>query len=232
MNLFRIIYIVLILSLPFPDLARGKSNADKTSDGKITVGPSATTIYCQNAVYQDAKTGVYKSIDKPIDLKSFKNLEKYGDTFRGVTPVVLPPGVVTPAWKDKEGQKRGEAILWVPDGIEKNSSRLLYVHGGSWLAGSPATDGYAPFGAKMAKMFQKPTLVIDYTLAPIGNFSVILKDVGMAAHFLATHEPRDLLTGNMTSTPVKDAPLLFISGDSAGGGTPCGFISFFFLLAS
>jgi len=189
----------------------------KNVEGAQLVG--ASTIYCQQAVYEDAKKSTYDAINKPVDVASFNDLEQYGETFEGVTPVVLEPGVVTPTWQDSDGVERGEAVLWLPDGVPRGSARVLYVHGGAWLAGSPRTDGYAPFGAKMAKLYGLPVLVIDYTLAPIGNFSVMIEEVGMATNFLATHEPQDLLAGNQTALPVADEAPLFISGDSAGGGT-------------
>ena len=87
------------------------------------------------------------------------------------------------------------------------------------MDGSPSTGSYGQFGARLAKTIQVPVLVIDYTLAPQGNFTSILKEVGTATHFLATHRPEDLLAGNITAVPLEDAPPLFIAGDSAGGGT-------------
>ena len=189
----------------------------KSVEGAQLIGES--TIYCQQAVYKDAQDSAYNAINKPVNVDNFTDLEQYGETFAGVTPVVLEPGVVTPEWLDSDGGTRGEAVLWVPDGVSRGSPRLLYVHGGGWLAGSPSTDGYAPFGAKMARLYGMPVLVIDYTLAPIGNFSAIIQEVGMATNFLATHEPTDLLLGNQTELPVADAPPIFISGDSSGGGS-------------
>lgn len=127
---------------------------------------------------------------------------------------------MTPRRVDADGQERGQAVMWVPDGVERESPRLLFVHGGGWTSGSPTTDGYAPFGAQMARLFMVPVLLIAYTLAPIGNFSVILEEVGMSAYFLATHDPLDLLEGKTdASYPVSEAPPMFISGDSSGGGS-------------
>eukprot|EP00889_Picochlorum_renovo_P008470 jgi/Picre1/35500/NNA_002961.t1 len=181
---------------------------------------SNSTVFCQQRVYEDAQNDAYNAINKPLTLDSFDNLEQYGDAFSGVSPVVLQPGLVTPQWVDADGKERGQAVLWVPDGVERDSPRLLFVHGGGWTDGSPTTDGYAPFGAQMARSFNMPVLLIDYTLAPGGNFSIILEEVGMSAHFLATHEPLDLLEGkNTTSNSMSEAPPMFISGDSSGGGS-------------
>ena len=65
-----------------------------------------------------------------------------------------------------------------------------------------------------------PVLAIDYTLAPVAPYRSILRQVGRATHYLATHEPLALLAGDQStvSHPHK-APPLFIVGDSSGGGT-------------
>jgi acetyl esterase/lipase len=80
--------------------------------------------------------------------------------------------------------------------------------------GSPFTTGYAPFAAKLARETKMPVLAIDYWLAPIGNFSLILGQVGAAVAYLAKPES---VPGVPPSAPPPTS--IFIAGDSSGGGS-------------
>lgn len=167
------------------------------------------------------------------------------EVFHGVRFARLPAGEVTRQWECSEATgchdcdplnqphqctaSRGFAMLWVPEGATADTPRLLYVHGGSWLTGSPVSASYAPFCAMIAKMSGYPVLAIDYPLAPIGTFETILAEVGKSVHWLATHDPAQLVhmggagglveNADAARTPLESAPMLFISGDSSGGGT-------------
>ena len=193
------------------------------------VGPSRSTYLCQTRVAQDYQEGTEDAIDQPLTINPDLPLEGQGAAFDGVRLVTLPPGTVTAPWEctedngcydDTSANPRGTALLWVPDGLKRNAPRVLYVHGGSWYHGSPSTDGYPTFAAKLAKTLKMSVLVIDYSLAPVGDFEVILQQVGEAANFLARHKPLDLLAGKWKpSKRAKKSPPLFILGDSSGGGT-------------
>ena len=152
--------------------------------------------------------------------------------FDGVTFARLPPGEVTAQWECSKATgchdckpgtpqcstERGFAMMWVPEGAEKTTARILYVHGGSWLTGSPTSASYAPFCAMIAKTSGLPVLAIDYPLAPVGKFETILEQVGRAVHWLATHDPSVLAAGGDAAAallPIDEAPMLFISGDSS-----------------
>lgn len=158
--------------------------------------------------------------------------------FNGVQFARLPPDEVTERWtcskangcydcdaKSAPAQcsdARGFAMLWVPHGSTAQTPRILYVHGGSWLTGSPTSQSYAPFCAMIATKSGMPVLAIDYTLAPLGNFSRILRQLGAAVHWLATHDPTRIVAGESAAdahVPPESAPLLFIAGDSSGGGS-------------
>lgn len=219
----KVVYVAACLLGPMLllqySLVRGEQTTKDALDVQRLSGPSFSTVYCQQRVYEDAKEGTYNAIDLPVDVLNVNNLTQYGETFQGVNAVELPPGVVTPPWEDSDGVERGTAVLWIPEGVARESPKLLFIHGGGWTSGSPTTDGYAPFAAKIAKIYQFPILVIDYTLVPIGNFEVIMKEVGMAAKFLASHEPLDLEKGDYNEQPVEQSPPIFILGDSSGGGS-------------
>lgn len=78
--------------------------------------------------------------------------------------------------------------------------RLLYIHGGSWIAGSPAS--HRPLAARLARACRAEVIVIDYRLAPEAAFPAGLEDCLDAWHWLCReHADDDLL----------------LAGDSAGG---------------
>ena len=195
------------------------------------VGPSEPTYFCQTKVYEDYRNFDDAALDPPIDINPDLPIHEQGSVFEGVELVKLAPGTVTPSWECTDANScydhdmnyinpRGLALLWVPDGVDRDAPRVLFIHGGSWWWGSPWTGGYATFAAKLAKRLGMPVLSIDYTLVPLARFREILGQVGAALNYLARHEPLDLLAGDLeTTNPASTAPPLFIIGDSSGGAT-------------
>ena len=237
MMVARVLVSVVLLFVAL----HGPAPADAEPTYLPNVGPSESTYVCQTAVHGDYQyafsfrrslglgaTGSVSAIDPPLVIDPYAALP--ADTvFEGVQKVTLAPGVVTKKWKCTEDDgcydddplnPRGAAILWVPDGIERGTPRVLFIHGGSWYYGSPWTDGYPTLAAKLAKRLGMSVLSIDYTLAPIAHYSKILRQVGRATKYLAKHEPLDLLAGKMNRVRApRHAPPIFIMGDSSGGGT-------------
>ena len=200
------------------------------------LGASDATTTCLYAVHSEYNEGGKFNGAEP-EVFNASTASKY-PVFQGVSHVHLLAGEVTDPWTcsvengcgdcDPNGStpqqcsdERGYAYLWVPTGANSSTPRLLYVHGGSWLYNSPETGSYAPFCAMIAKTTGMPVLAFDYTLAPVGNFSVILAQTGRALHWLATHDPLLALRGDPAAarTPLSAAPMLFIAGDSSGGGS-------------
>jgi len=219
--------LILLIHSLVPIAAPGPAGAEPQY--LPNVGPSRSTYFCQTRVAQDYQQGTEEAIDPPLTIDPALPIEGQGAVFDGVRLVTLPPGTVTPAWEcteenscydDRSANPRGTALLWVPEGLKRNAPRALYIHGGSWYYGSPWTNGYPTFAAKLAKTLQMSVLVLDYTLAPVGDFETILRQVGEATNFLARHRPLDLLAGKLKpSKRAKKSPPLFIMGDSSGGGT-------------
>jgi monoterpene epsilon-lactone hydrolase len=89
----------------------------------------------------------------------------------------------------------------VPDTVPDEQARLLYLHGGAFVLGSPA--GYAGFTAQIARRAAIRTVSLDYRLAPEHPFPAAVDD-GLAAY-------RDLLD---QGTPPSR---IVLAGDSAGG---------------
>jgi acetyl esterase/lipase len=100
------------------------------------------------------------------------------------------------------GHFQGE---WI---IAKNSDpdrRILYIHGGSWMAGR--VEIYRPHIARIAAATSCTVLAIDYRLAPENPFPDGLEDCITAYQWMSDH-------GSDSNTKANK---LFIMGDSAGG---------------
>jgi acetyl esterase/lipase len=83
----------------------------------------------------------------------------------------------------------------------RSGRHVLYLHGGGYIAGSPAL--YRNFTWRIAAATQSRVLAIDYRLAPEHRFPAALDDAFAACRWLAGK-------GDPRSTAVM--------GDSAGGG--------------
>jgi acetyl esterase/lipase len=85
------------------------------------------------------------------------------------------------------------------------SSRMMYVHGGSWMSGS--LQGYRAHAGRLAQETGCCVLNVDYRLAPENAFPVGLEDCDRALDWMLSNGPAG--AGVPEST--------FIAGDSAGG---------------
>mmetsp|Transcript_33957 Transcript_33957/g.97653 ORF Transcript_33957/g.97653 Transcript_33957/m.97653 type:complete len:507 (+) Transcript_33957:49-1569(+) len=110
---------------------------------------------------------------------------------------------------------RGYDAVWIPKGATCDSPRVLYIHGGSWMYGSPDTYGYGQLASKLAAKSGAVVMVPDYPLVPIANFSVIMEAAKKALSWLALHGPFPGCVGR---------PPLLVGGDSSGGGTALSLI--------
>jgi monoterpene epsilon-lactone hydrolase len=101
----------------------------------------------------------------------------------------------------------GRTVDWVvPEGADP-SARLLYLHGGAFIAGSVHT--HRALAARIAEAAGCVGLVVDYRIAPEDPFPAALEDCIAALEYAAHYGPDGTL-----SSPTS----LFIGGDSAGGG--------------
>lgn len=99
---------------------------------------------------------------------------------------------------------------WVlPRGADP-SFRLVYLHGGGYVAGSPKT--HRGLVTRIAKAAGCVALVPDYRLAPEHPFPAALEDAQLAITHAMTHGPDGL----------APASRVVIAGDSAGGGLALG----------
>jgi epsilon-lactone hydrolase len=85
--------------------------------------------------------------------------------------------------------------------VEEPARTILYLHGGAFLMGSPAS--YRNRAMRLSYRCQAEVFVPDYRLAPEHPYPAALDDALMAWRFIRTQRPH---------TPI------FLAGDSAGGG--------------
>lgn len=91
----------------------------------------------------------------------------------------------------------------IPDGADTDS-RLVFLHGGGWLAGG--LESHRPMAARLAALSGVATLLVDYRLAPEHPFPAAFDDCAKAMAWATTNGP-DGSSG---------ARRLWLAGDSAG----------------
>lgn len=93
-----------------------------------------------------------------------------------------------------------------------NSKRLLYIHGGSWMAGSPAS--HRSVTSTLSELSGCAVLSVAYRLAPEFPFPAGLNDCVAAYRWLQANGPEG----------ESEASLMFVAGDSAGGNLSLGLL--------
>ncbi|MFE1584082.1 alpha/beta hydrolase [Streptomyces sp. NPDC058737] len=119
------------------------------------------------------------------------------DGFAAAMTRPVPDGVVT-----RRTVLGGRPALELEPGTASGRGRLLYLHGGGYVVGSP--DTHAGLVGELALRAGLRAVSVDYRLAPEHPFPAAVDD-GLAAYreLLATgSDPRDIV----------------VAGDSAGGG--------------
>lgn len=117
---------------------------------------------------------------------------------------------IHPSTSEIHGQwypvKSGNITMeWVvADGADPGR-RILYMHGGSWISGSPA--GYRAFLSRVSQAAGAVVLAVDYRLAPEHKFPAGLEDCTQAYQWMRQNGPDG-------REPITSA---YLMGDSAGG---------------
>ena len=101
-----------------------------------------------------------------------------------------------------EGQVRGE---WVVAAGADPARRMLYIHGGAWIMGSPLS--HRAITTHYAKLLGGAVFSLDYRLMPENTRQAGIDDCRNAWEWLLENGPQGPLA----------ADRLFVSGDSAGG---------------
>jgi acetyl esterase/lipase len=94
----------------------------------------------------------------------------------------------------------------LPEGAP-DDARIVYLHGGAYVAGS--RDSHRSIAGRIARAAKLPVLLVDYRLAPEHPFPAALDDALATLQFAHTTAP---------SGERATARKLFLCGDSAGGG--------------
>lgn len=95
---------------------------------------------------------------------------------------------------------------WVLSETSRPERRLLYIHGGGFVAGSPTS--HRSLCAELARRTEASVLAIDYRLVPEHHRLACVRDCRAAYRWILDHGPGDV-TG--------PADTIWIAGDSAGG---------------
>jgi len=99
----------------------------------------------------------------------------------------------------------GRPALWIRSGDADPARRLLYLHGGAFVMGSPRT--HASLAAHLSAAARASVLVLDYRLAPEHPFPAASEDCLAAFRWMRRHGPAG----------ESPASRVFLAGDSAGG---------------
>merc|ERR1712216_784439 len=71
---------------------------------------------------------------------------------------------------DETKGDRGADGMWYSETASCETPRVLYVHGGSWMYGSPFTYGYPQLISRLALQSEFVFFAPDYPLVPVGKY--------------------------------------------------------------
>ncbi len=95
---------------------------------------------------------------------------------------------------------------WVTVPESRPGHRMLFVHGGGYIAGSPAS--HRRLCENLARSTECEILSLDYRMAPEHPYPAAVEDAVSGLQFVQVNGPAG----------PSDAELVFVAGDSAGGG--------------
>ncbi|WP_166253606.1 alpha/beta hydrolase [Marinobacter salicampi] len=108
------------------------------------------------------------------------------------------------------GSPKGE---WVIAPGAKPERRLLYIHGGSWIAGSPKS--HRAITDRLSRLAQACVFAIDYRLMPESRYLDGIIDCQQAYRWILDNGPDG----------KAPAEFVVVAGDSAGGSHTLGLIA-------
>ncbi len=134
---------------------------------------------------------------------------KAGDlaTYRGAVGdyAAYRPTCMAPVTESCATVVEGIRCEWLLPEDAIPGARLLYIHGGAWMAGG--LDSHRALASRIAAESGIATLTLDYRLAPEHPFPAGLEDCLNVYRWMIEHGPDG----------GGPAERLFIAGDSAGG---------------
>lgn len=134
----------------------------------------------------------FSQFNDKVDLqKERAELDKLGSLFKPLTTIQC-----------MDENTNGISAEWITTPDSKTKRVILYIHGGSFVAGS--IRSHRSLAANIAHASKARSLIIDYRLAPEHPFPSALEDALSAYQWLLEHK-----------CPPEH---ISIVGDSAGGG--------------
>lgn len=115
--------------------------------------------------------------------------------------------IALPGTTIQQVQAAGVSAEWIAFPGTNPDCRILYLHGGGYVSGSPAA--YREFTSELSQATGSVVLAPDYRLGPEHPFPAAVEDAVAAYRWMQQTSP----AGNRSP-----APRTFIMGDSAGGG--------------
>lgn len=106
----------------------------------------------------------------------------------------------------KSVNANGVSCEWVIPTNVNNKRRMLFLHGGAFLLGSP--KGHRKLTDQLAKATQSAVLSVDYRLLPENNRGASIEDAQSAYRWILANSPLE---------SSDDFDTLLLAGDSAGG---------------
>jgi monoterpene epsilon-lactone hydrolase len=148
-------------------------------------------------LYSNAKTLENSSVEEIVKERRWI-VENYG-LIDGKEPVIDPEIII------KKVNIRGVNCEWILAPNADKNKRLLFLHGGAFIAGS--LDSHRALSCELSKRAGVSVLAVDYKLAPENPFPSGLEDC---------YDVYDWMLENSIDEKIT-ADKVFISGDSAGG---------------
>ena len=191
--LFMFMLIGLAWAVPFFHL---RSRDLSVHDAPVEAAMSSNSPSAANAAVHEWAAGMSKSMSRGSPKQRLASLRGYMDDLgdEAVFDGSIVP-VTTPAVK-------GEWLL--APGAD-SSRRLLYIHGGGWMIGSPKS--HRTITCKYAAMTGCAVFAVDYRLMPEHKRMAGIEDCREAYQWILDNGPEGPST----------ARELYVSGDSAGG---------------
>gem|GEM_PF-73803 len=194
---FGLVMVALVAAVLF--VVRQKHDAG-TDSGKTTHQPQSNA---RQQVLEKVQ-GMHAASEGLRGRARIAALRRYMDSMNDELELVSD---IRPA---KEGEPNGEWVI--APGSDPNR-RILYLHGGSWIAGSPKS--HRAITDRLSRLAHACVFAVDYRLMPENRYLDGIIDCQQAYRWMLDNGP----DGNAA------ADFVIIAGDSAGGSHTLGLIA-------
>lgn len=191
--LFMFMLIGLAWAVPFFHL---RSRDLSVHDAPVEASMSSNPPSAANAAVQEWASGMTRSMSGGTPKQRLASLRTYMDD---LGDEAVFDGSIIPV---STAAVKGE---WLLTPGADSSRRLLYIHGGGWMIGSPRS--HRTITCKYAAMTGCAVFAVDYRLMPEHRRMAGIEDCREAYRWILDNGPEG-------ASPARE---LFVSGDSAGG---------------